>query len=38
MEWRFEAYFDLLYPLQEFDSLRALNVHHCLSLVTIVCS
>ena len=34
---KFEAYFDLLYPLKVFDSLRTLNMHHCLSMFTIGC-
>ena len=34
---KFEAYFEVLYPLRVVDSLRTLKVHHCLSLVTIGC-
>ena len=32
---KFEAYFEVLYPLYMVDSLRILKVHHCVSLVTI---
>ena len=34
---KFEAYFEVLYPLYVVDCLRTSNVHHCLSLVTIGC-
>ena len=30
-----EAYFEVLYPLWVFDSLKTLNLHHCLSLASI---
>ena len=32
---KFEAYFEVLYPLWVFDSLKTLNLHHCLSLASI---
>ena len=34
---KFEAYFEVLYLLWVVDSLRTLKIHHCFSLVTIVC-
>ena len=34
---KFEAYFEILYPLYMVDNLRTLKMHHCLSLATIGC-
>ena len=32
--WKFEAYFELLYPFWVVNNLRTLKVYQCLSLVT----
>ena len=33
MNLKFEAHFEVLYPLWVVDNLRTLKVHHCLPLV-----
>ena len=35
--FKFETYFEVIYPLLVVDGLKILKIHHCLSLVTIGC-